>query len=78
MPDYDFNNDELAAIASLKAFCEIYYEVGNNNLEELDWYALSIGFFMRELGAVELSDGAIERAKLMATYVRYQEQYWIN
>lgn len=74
--EYTFNESETTAIDSFKTFCEWHTEQGETDLESLDWFALSAGFFLRELGAIGLGGGTIERALQLAAYVRYKKGYW--
>lgn len=50
-------------------FCEMHAE--NPDLEELDWYDMSVGFFM----ACNLTS---EEACELANIVRYDDQYFID
>lgn len=57
---------QVAAVEKFKALC-VSGNVDRN--EELDWYDMSIGFFLA-LGLTETE------ANEMAIYARYDEGYW--
>lgn len=58
---------QVAAVEKFKAFC--LSSTLDDKSDELDWYALSIGFFLA-LGLTE--DEAFE----LALHVRYDKGYW--
>ena len=55
--------------SEFKKFCIEINEKDKEQLEELDWYAMSIGFF--------IAKGCdIDRAKKFAVKARYDCHYW--
>lgn len=64
----EFNTEELAALEKFKAFC-LNNEV-DDTFDDLDWYALSIGFFI----ALDIKD--LDRVSDLALHARYHCKYW--
>lgn len=64
-----FSDAENAVLAKFEVFCK------NNSLDdcfdELDWYALSIGYFV----ASGITD--TDRLNELAVYARYDCGYWV-
>lgn len=64
-----FEGEEAKVLEMFKDFC--LKNSLDEHFDELDWYALSIGFF----SAAGITD--IERLIEMALYARYDCHYWV-
>lgn len=63
------SENEQKAVEAFKEFCTDYNQ-DFSFLDDLDWYDLSIGFFI----AHKVS---LERVQDVAGYVRYDLNYWV-
>ena len=65
----EVTDEELAALERFEAFCKSDQKL-DEELDELDWYALSIGFF---LGCGITNTDSLSK---LALYARYTAHYW--